>query len=295
MRRTLFLLLGLATACAGKQEEQKSTERRAAVPGIETAVAVSEPVRDAVRAFGAVAAEGEPAEVRDARTQLAEAEARQRLAAQQVQRLELLARNAVAPRKELEAARAEEVSAAAAADKTRKVLASFGTDSGRAPLAAEETWVIAQVPQADVARIAARAETRFAADAFPGRIFDGRVDAAPPYVDPSTRMAPVRVRVRDAEHVLRPGMTGAVAVEVGEPHPAVIVPLAAVVYDGAQPVVFVAEGDGHYTPRPVELGVARDARIAIRSGLEAGAQVAVTGAAALLSARRLPAGGAEED
>ena len=283
----MLLLVGLAAACASKHEDEKSAGRPAAVPGVETAVAVVEPVRDVVRVFGAVAAEGEPPEVRDARAQLAEAEARQRLAAQQVQRLEALARGAVAPRKELEAARAEEVSAAVAADKARKVLATFGTDPGRAPLAADETWVIAHVPQLDLARIEARAETRFAADAFPGRIFSGLVDAAPPYVDPATRMAPVRVRVRDAEHLLRPGVTGAVAMEVGEPHPAVLVPQAAVVYDGAQPVVFVAEGDGRYTPHPVQLGVARDARVAITGGLEAGARVATTGAASLLSAARL--------
>jgi hypothetical protein len=284
----VLLLVALATACAGEHEgSEKSAQRPAAVPGIETMVAGAEPVRDVVAAFGAVAAEGEPPEVRDARAQLAEAEARRLLAAQQVQRLDALARGAVAPRKELEAARAEESAAAAAADKARKVLAAFGGDPARTPLGPGETWVIAQLAQVDVARVEARAEASFTADAFRGRTFSGAVDAAPPYVDPSTRMAPVRVRVRDVEHVLRPGMTGTVAMEVGAPHPAVVVPLAAVVYDGAQPVVFVAEGDGRYTPHPVQLGVSRDARVAITGGLEAGARVATTGAASLLSAARL--------
>ena len=53
--------------------------------------------------------------------------------------------------------------------------------------------------------------------------------------------------------------------------------------------VFVAEA-GRYARRPVGLGIARDERVEITSGVEAGARIVVTGAASLLSASRLPAG-----
>ena len=135
----------------------------------------------------------------------------------------------------------------------------------------------------------AGAGVRFVPDALRERAFAGRMDAAPAYVDPATQAAPVRVRVQDPERVLRPGMTGAVAIEAGVPRDALVVPAAAVVWDGARPVVFVAEGERRYAPRPVALGVARDGRIEVTSGLEAGARVVTTGAASLLSAERLPA------
>ena len=89
-------------------------------------------------------------------------------------------------------------------------------------------------------------------------------------------------------------MTGTVTLEVGAPHDAVVVPSAAVVYDDAQPVVFVDEGEGRYARRSVRLGVVRDGRIEIASGLDTGARVVVTGAASLLSATRLPPGGDED-
>jgi len=293
-RRVLVLAALLAAACEVEHEAERGAPVEAIVPGLETAAAAAETVCDQVRGAGAVAAEAEAPEVRDARAALAEAEARRTLAAQQVERLTALARGAVAPRKELEAARAEETSAAAAAARARHVLAVFGPGAGGTSLAPDETWLMANVVQSDLAAVAAGAEARFVPDAFPGRAFAARVDAAPAYVDPATRLAPVRVRVRDPGRVLRPGMTGAVAIEVGTPRPAITVPAAAVVYDGPQPVVFVEEGPGRYVPHPVRLGVARDGKIEIAIGVAAGGRVVTTGAASLLSATRLPVG-AEAD
>jgi hypothetical protein len=295
----VFLLLLLGAAACGRgtrdaREHVAESSLPAAVPGIETAVAATEPVRDALVAFAAVTADREPSEVRDARTQLAQADARLELARRQVRRLEELAKGAVAPMKELEAARADEEAAAAEAMRAEQAVAAFGRDRAHAPLGPDETWVIGHVPQRDAPRVEAGADARFGAEAMPGTVFAGTVDAAPAYVDPATRTAPVRVRVRDPEHRLRPGMTGSVAVDVGAPHEAVVVPSGAVVYEDGKPFVFTDGGDGRYEPRPVRLGVVRDGRVEIASGVAPGARVVVTGAASLLSALRLPRGDGED-
>jgi hypothetical protein len=295
VRHALVGLLVLALACGRSEREERAERTQGGVPGIETAPVATEPMRDLLRAFGAVAAAEEPPEVRDARTQLAQAEAKQALAAQQVRRLEGLARGGVAPQKELEAARADAATAAAEVARARKAFAAFGGGAGRGGLATDETWVIAHLAQTDVARVEAGGDATFLPDAFPGAAFAGRIDASPAYVDPTTRTAPLGLRVRDPEHRLRPGMTGAVVLEVGAPHDAVVVPAAAVVYDDAQPVVFLDEGDGRYVRRSVRLGVVRDERIEVTNGLDVGARVVVTGAASLLSATRLRAEGDEEE
>jgi len=290
-----FAVLGvalLAAACGGDGERPAPTARPA-VPDVTTVVAATQPVRGVVRAFGQVAPSGEPTELRDARTQVAEAEARQRLADEQLRRLSALA-PAVAPRKELDAARAEADGAAAALARGRQALAAFGDAESRPALPAGQAWVIARIVQRDLPAVAAGAGVRFTADALPDGSFTGQVDAPAAYVEPDTRTAPVRLRVQDPGQALRPGMTGAVAIEVGTPHPAVVVPEAAVVYDAAQPVVFVAEADGRFTPHPVRLGVVRDGAVEVVSGVDAGATVVTTGAASLLSATQLPAGDGED-
>ncbi len=103
----------------------------------------------------------------------------------------------------------------------------------------------------------------------------------------------MRVRTTDPDHTLLPGLTGTVAIEVGEPHEAVVVPEIAVVYDDRRPLVFTADEHGAFTATPVVVGVIRAGRAEIRNGLAAGARVATPGAASLLSAARLR--GAEAD
>ena len=283
-------LLVLACGRASDPGHEDQSRREPEVPGVETGIATTAAVRDVVRAFGTVVAEGEAVEVRDARTALAEAEARRTLAAQQTRRLEGLVAQGVAPRKDFEAARAEEASAAAAAERARKVLAAFGGNAAGGPADPRALSVIARVMQIDVSRIDPKAEASFVADAFPGERFAGSVDSGPTYVDAATQTAPVLVRVHDEDARLRPGMTGAVGLEVGTARDAVVVPAGAVVYDDAQPLVFVVDGRG-YVRRPVGLGIARDGRIEITSGIEAGTRIVVTGAPSLLSASRLPTGG----
>src|SRR5262249_44875786 len=164
----------------GRQESGdvpgEHSETAVQVPGLETATAETVSLRDTVRGFGAVAPAAEPPDVRDARAALAEAEARRRLAEQQVSRLETLA-NGLAPRKELDAARAELASAAATAARARQALAAFGADERRGTLAAGETWLIAHVLQLDVGRIAAGAAARVLPGADPGRTVTGPVAA----------------------------------------------------------------------------------------------------------------------
>jgi len=291
VRNVALVLAALALACTRDPADHEAA--KPAVPGLEAAVAKTAPVRDVVRAPGAVAPDGLTPEARDARNDLAAAEARLRLATQQVARLQALAQGAVAPKKDLEAALAEETSARSAAERARQVVAGFGgrSDSAGTPPAA--AWVVARVPQEGVGLVTAGADARFMSDTTPRETFEGTVDGAPSYVDQTSRTAPVRVRVSDPEHRLLPGMTGAVAIEVGTPHEAVTVPEAAVVYDDRRALVFVDDGHGGFSATPVTVGVVRDGVAEIRSGLAAGARVATTGAASLLSASALATGGGD--
>jgi len=290
-----FALLLLVVSCA--RPEPPAAERDApasAVPGLETAVAEEGQVRDAFAAGGAVVADADLPEVRDTRALLTEAEARRRLAFEQLQRLEPLARGSIAPRKELEAARAEEAAATAAAERAQTALSAFGRGDTARPLAAAEAWVVAQVLQTDIGRCAPGSAVEFVADAFPGRTFRGSLEASPSYVDPATRMAPAPLRLADADGVLRPGMTGRVTVR-GAPRLALAVPRSAVVVDGDSTVVLLAREGGGFASRPVTIGASDGDRVEIERGLERGDRVATTGAASLVSAQRLPAAAEEGD
>jgi hypothetical protein len=285
--RGFVLLLALAAACARDSNDRTGDDPRPVVPGIETAIAEVDHVRDIVRAPGVVTPDGLVPEARDARNDLAAAEARLRLATQQTARLRALAPGNVSPRKDLEAAIAEEASAQAAAARAQQIVNALGGRAEPGPAGAGVAWIVARVPQEVVPLVTTGAAVAFTADLVGRPVIDGIVESPPAYVDAASRLAPVRIRVQDGARQLLPGMTGSAAIDVGAPHDAVVVPENAVVYDDRRPLVFVDDGHGGFAPTVVRLGVLRGGRAEIADGVAAGARVATTGAASLLSATRL--------
>ena len=72
-----------------------------------------------------------------------------------------------------------------------------------------------------------------------------------PSLQPETRTAKVRFEVSNTRGRLKPGMYA--NVEIGtSPSSALIVPVDALLDSGREQLVFVAEGDGRFTPRPVQ-------------------------------------------
>jgi len=64
---------------------------------------------------------------------------------------------------------------------------------------------------------------------------------------------------------------------LSSPHEALNVPVSAVIRTGHGNFVMQAMGNGHFMPKKIEIGIANDERIEVRTGLEAGDKVALNG------------------
>ncbi|MFQ5541229.1 MAG: efflux RND transporter periplasmic adaptor subunit [Candidatus Binatia bacterium] len=78
-------------------------------------------------------------------------------------------------------------------------------------------------------------------DAFPGQSFEGSVAYIVPRADPQSHTFPVKVRVSNRDGRLKSGMLARVTVKVGDGHPGFLVPKDAIVYQGADEVIFIVE------------------------------------------------------
>ncbi len=92
-----------------------------------------------------------------------------------------------------------------------------------------DKWIVANVEETKIRRVQKGARSRIEVDAYPGEIFDGRVEfvgsaassefALLPAENPSgnfikiTHRLPVRILVKDAQNLLKPGMMVVVAIE----------------------------------------------------------------------------------
>ncbi len=118
-------------------------------------------------------------------------------------------------------------------------------------------WVVGQVYEKDLATVRVGSGANVNSDAYPGRVFRGRVSYVDPKIDPATRTAQVRIELANPGQMFKIGMYvnvafGALgAAEKTTP----VVPKGAVQTIGNQQVVFVAsEKPNEFVLRPVRLG-----------------------------------------
>ena len=150
-------------------------------------------------------------------------------------------------------------------------------------------WVEADVYEQEMAlaRVGQRATVTL--DAYPGESFDGRSIYIYPFVEENTRTVKVRFQFANARGRLRPGMYANVELH-GTSAMGLVVPANAVLDSGKQQVVFIAQGDGRFTPRSIKIGRRLDDRIEILDGVKEGEQVATSATFFLDSESQLRAG-----
>jgi membrane fusion protein, copper/silver efflux system len=137
-------------------------------------------------------------------------------------------------------------------------------------------WVIADVPEQDLALIKVGAPAKVSFRAFPDQPFDGRVSFVLHELDMKSRTAKVRIEVKNPEHRIKHEMYAEVEIDAGgSDGPGLAVPVSAVIDSGRRQVVIVDRGEGRFEPRQVKLGRRDDGHVEIRDGIKAGEKVVV--------------------
>jgi len=138
-------------------------------------------------------------------------------------------------------------------------------------------WVNAEVPEAQGAWLRPGTAVEARVPSFPGQVFRGRVSAILPEVNAATRTLRARVELANPGGRLKPGMFATLVFARGAGAKALLVPSEAVIRTGERSVVIVAESEGKFRPREVELGFESGGKSEIRKGLSEGDKVVVSG------------------
>jgi RND family efflux transporter MFP subunit len=138
-----------------------------------------------------------------------------------------------------------------------------------------DVWVLAQVFQNDAGKIKPGDRAEVTVDAYPGRVFTGRVDYLLPQVDTTTRTLPVRLVIPNPGLKLRPGMYVNVRLKLPLGNE-LVVPGSAVFHSGTRNLVFAYRGDGNIEPREVELGSRVGEQQVVAKGVHVGEQIVIS-------------------
>jgi membrane fusion protein, copper/silver efflux system len=138
-------------------------------------------------------------------------------------------------------------------------------------------WVNAEVPETQASWVTPGAKVAARVQAYPDRVFEGRVGALLPEVSAATRTVRTRIEVANPETLLKPGMYATIAFQQSAKRESLLVPSEAVIRTGTRDVVIVALGEGRFRAGEVEVGFESGGQSEIRKGLQAGDKVVLSG------------------
>jgi cobalt-zinc-cadmium efflux system membrane fusion protein len=138
-------------------------------------------------------------------------------------------------------------------------------------------YLIANVRETDAPLVHVGQQVEVHVLAFPDRIFKARLSWVAPAMDINTHRLPVRAIIDNREGILKPMMFANFSIVTSGEVKAIGVPQNAVVYEGSEAHVFVANSDGTLAIRPVRIGRINGDIIEISSGLAAGEKIVTRG------------------
>lgn len=138
-------------------------------------------------------------------------------------------------------------------------------------------WAEAQVYASQLASVDYKGMATVQLPDMPGKEITGKVSFANPEISADTRISLIRISIPNTGNQLKPGMPAYVVLK-STPIKSMTLPINAVLRDGRMATVWVRSGKNSFKNRMVETGLESDDRIEIRSGLQNGDVVVISGA-----------------
>jgi multidrug efflux pump subunit AcrA (membrane-fusion protein) len=136
-----------------------------------------------------------------------------------------------------------------------------------------KVWVYADIYEYEMPWLKVGQEAEVTLEAYPGRVFKGKVSFIYPFMEPRTRTNKVRLVFDNPGFELKPDMYANVTLKSIISKDAVAVPAAAVIRSGERNIVILSKGEGKFTPRGITLGPEAEEYFQVLDGLKEGDEV----------------------
>jgi Cu(I)/Ag(I) efflux system membrane fusion protein len=137
-------------------------------------------------------------------------------------------------------------------------------------------WAEAQVYSSQLSGIDMKGQALVRFPDIPGKEVKGSIEFINPEINPDTRLNLIRINVPNPGHLLKPGMMAYVVIK-NQQHNSLSLPVDAVIRDAHGASVWIQTGSKKFKYRMVETGTEGNDRIEIKSGLQAGDAVVISG------------------
>ena len=104
-------------------------------------------------------------------------------------------------------------------------------------------WIEGDVFEGQLSEVRPGLPAAVTVPAYPGQVFEGKVQSIIPSLDPEKRTARLRVVLSNAKGLLKPGMFATLSIIVGKEPSGVVVPIEALIEQAGSVFVFVKNGE----------------------------------------------------
>ena len=137
----------------------------------------------------------------------------------------------------------------------------------------------------DIASVRVEQQARIRLNAYPEKVFEGKVVGISPSIDNRSGIQSVWLAIQGADALeLRDRMLGRASIIIGVREPRLVLPKTAIVQDGLRSFAFVRKPDGEIERRIVEVEPGDDRFVFVTRGVAPGDSVAVSRVTALQTA-----------
>lgn len=138
-------------------------------------------------------------------------------------------------------------------------------------------WAEAQVYVSQLSQLDPQAVAEVQFPDFPGQSAKGRIEFVNPEINPETRITLLRLSIRNGANRLKPGMSAYLVLK-GKQHQSLTLPVDAVIQDSKGATVWLQTGKNTFKSKMVQTGMEDNGLVEIKSGLQLGDVVVVSGA-----------------
>jgi Cu(I)/Ag(I) efflux system membrane fusion protein len=137
-------------------------------------------------------------------------------------------------------------------------------------------WLQAEVFEQDLGLVRLGQAAKIHVNAYPDRVFSGKVAFVYPTVTAETRTAKVRIELSNPGLLLKPAMYAEVELAVPQATAKRLsVPDSAVLDSGSRQLVLVRRDEGRFEPREIKVGARGDGYVEVTEGIKEGENVVV--------------------
>jgi cobalt-zinc-cadmium efflux system membrane fusion protein len=138
-------------------------------------------------------------------------------------------------------------------------------------------WLVAYVRESEAPNMRVGEAMQFTVLALPHRVFTANIAYVATSFDAATRRLLVRATINNSEGVLKPEMFASVTIMTDEGDSSPAVPRDAIIYDGNQARVWVAQYDHSVEPRKIKTGLSNEQMTQVLDGLRLGEKIVTKG------------------